>query len=197
MTHSIKVSGLVLAGGRAERMQQRDKGLLMLNGKTLLEHSLNALRPLTDELMISANRNLAQYAAFGYPVLSDAQTDYPGPLAGILSGLQHAQYPLLLVVPCDVPLIGADVLQRLLDALLQYDCEIAVAAENEFLHPTLLAMRATLAHRLQQSLQLGTRRLRSWLELHDWRTVDCSDCAAQLLNINTPQQLAQLQQDLD
>jgi len=61
------VTGLVLAGGRGSRMGGVDKGLQTLRGEPLARHALDRLAPQVGPLMISANRHLHAYAAFGVP----------------------------------------------------------------------------------------------------------------------------------
>lgn len=114
MSAQNKVSGVVLAGGQARRMQQQDKGLVLFNGRPLVSYALTALEPLVDEVLISANRNQALYSRFGYPVLGDNRPGFDGPLAGILAAMQSARNSLLLVTPCDSPLINSMHLERLL-----------------------------------------------------------------------------------
>ena len=66
------ITGVILAGGRAERMGGRDKGLVPLAGRPMAAHVLAALRPQVGELIINANRNLEDYRALGCRVLSDS-----------------------------------------------------------------------------------------------------------------------------
>ena len=56
--NQIVVTNLILAGGRAERVDRRDKGLLPLTGQPLIAHSLCRLRSQIAELLINANRYL-------------------------------------------------------------------------------------------------------------------------------------------
>lgn len=53
----MQLSGCILAGGRATRMQGQDKGLVLLGGIPLYQHSVKLLAPQTDDIFINANRN--------------------------------------------------------------------------------------------------------------------------------------------
>jgi molybdopterin-guanine dinucleotide biosynthesis protein A len=97
------ITGVVLAGGRATRMGA-DKGLQLLDGKPLWRHVADALSPQVTNLAISANRNLERWYESGYPVYSDSLSDFPGPLAGMLSVMQQTQSEWFLFCPCDTPL---------------------------------------------------------------------------------------------
>src|SRR5439155_24304689 len=95
------ITGLILAGGRGSRMGGVDKGLQNHQGIPLAMHALLRLGPQVGHLMINANRNLGAYEAMGVPVWPDALPDYPGPLAGFLTGLERCETPYLVTVPCD------------------------------------------------------------------------------------------------
>ena len=111
------LAGVILAGGLARRMNNTDKGLVTLNDKPLVSYVINTLTTVVDNIYISANRNVDTYKSFGYPVITDQTQDFSGPLAGILSVMQVTQADILLVVPCDSPLIKAEHLQKLLNTL--------------------------------------------------------------------------------
>ena len=101
-----------------------DKGLVALQNKPLIQHVINRLTPQADEIIINANREIAQYQTFGLAVLHDTNEDYIGPLAGISLGLQHAQHEYVLTVPCDSPLLPLDLAQRLLSALGKNEADL-------------------------------------------------------------------------
>ncbi len=131
MIQAREITGLVLAGGRGSRMGGADKGLQKFNGTPLALHALMRLQMQEGqhigELMINANRNLGAYEAFGVPVWPDTLSDYAGPLAGFLTGLERAETPFLLTVPCDTPRFPLDLAQRLAEAFDDPDTEIAMA----------------------------------------------------------------------
>lgn len=195
MSGQNKVSGVVLAGGLARRMQRQDKGLLPFKGQPLISYAVAAMHPLVDELLISANRNQDSYQTFGYKVISDDNDDFEGPLAGILSAMQTAKHPVLLVAPCDSPLIKTGQLQRLLSALND-EFDIAVAYDGERLHPVFAALKTRLKADLQQYLKSGERKLQTWFQRHSLVKVDFSDTPEIFANINTPEQLKGLEQSI-
>jgi len=69
-----------------------DKGLLEWRGRPLVAWVAAVARPLTDDLIISCNRNAECYAGFADRVVADAAPDYPGPLAGIRAGMADSLY---------------------------------------------------------------------------------------------------------
>ncbi|WP_240761795.1 NTP transferase domain-containing protein [Nitrosococcus wardiae] len=70
------ITGVILAGGRARRMGEQDKGLITLRGKPLIEYSLTRLKPQVAKLVINANRNIERYQTYGYPVITDKISGY-------------------------------------------------------------------------------------------------------------------------
>ena len=196
------ITGLVLAGGRGQRMGGADKGLQSLHGQPLAAHVLARLAPQVGALAISANRHADAYAKLGAPwhapVLADTDTlpDFPGPLAGLLAGLQASRTEWLLAVPCDSPWLPADLAARLAMAALAQDADIATvtttnAAGVVSLHPVFALVRASLADDLAAFLQAGERKVRAWYARHKAAEVAFADERA-FYNINSLQELADL-----
>ena len=82
--------GVVLAGGLATRMGGGDKALLPLGGRSLLAHVLARLERQVGAMALNANGDAARFAEYDLPVLADSIAGYPGPLAGVLAGLDWA-----------------------------------------------------------------------------------------------------------
>ena len=106
------ITGLLLAGGRGMRMGGADKGLQLLHDEPLAAHVLKRLAPQTGALLISANRHPEAYSALGAPfgatVVADTLAGFPGPLAGLLTGLRAAGTAYVLSAPCDSPWLPDD-----------------------------------------------------------------------------------------
>ncbi|PLZ02479.1 molybdenum cofactor guanylyltransferase MobA [Burkholderia sp. WAC0059] len=192
------ITGLVLAGGRGQRMGGLDKGLQTLRGKPLAVHVVERLAPQVGALLISANRHRDEYATLGTPwratVVGDSLPDYPGPLAGLLAGLQAARTDWLLTAPCDSPWLPADLAARLAAALDDQPADIATvrtrAADGQpSLHPVFALLRTSLAADLAASLAAGERKVRAWYARHRATEVDFADERA-FYNINSLQELA-------
>lgn len=178
------VTGVVLAGGRGSRMGGRDKGLLEYGGRTLVEHQLELLRPQVGALLISANRNLDRYAAYGVPVIRDSSADFPGPLAGMLAALRAARTPWVVCVACDTLGLPGSLVARLLASATEENRSAAYVADADGPQYTVCALRTTLADPLDAALRNGRRAVREFL--HAQHAV-CSVLAdARLHNLNTP-----------
>jgi molybdopterin-guanine dinucleotide biosynthesis protein A len=191
------ITGLVLAGGRGSRMGGVDKGLQNHLGLPLALHALLRLQPQVGHTMLNANRNLGAYEAMGVPVWPDAQADYPGPLAGLLAGLERCETEYLVSVPCDTPAFPLDLVDRLAQALIEVDAEIAMAAAREAdgalrTQPVFCLLRADLMESLVAFMQAGERKIDRWTARHRCTVVEFPDAAA-FFNANTTHELQQLQ----
>ncbi|GAB7128469.1 hypothetical protein JCM19000A_29760 [Silvimonas sp. JCM 19000] len=164
----MTVDAVILAGGQGRRMGGRDKGLVSFNGRPLIEwviHALSQQSVPVNHLLISANRHLPDYARFGYPVLRDVHPDFSGPLAGIHAAMLASPADILLVVPCDVPALPPDLLERLLNALNESGANAAVAqSSNGQIHPTLCMLRREVVGSLIERLKRQQLKLGDWLE---------------------------------
>jgi molybdopterin-guanine dinucleotide biosynthesis protein A len=201
------ITGLVLAGGRGERMGGADKGLQNFNGTPLAMHAVMRLGTQTGAIMINANRNLAAYESFGVPVWPDALAGYAGPLAGFLTGLEHCETPYLLTVPCDTPLFPLDLARRLSEALLAGDADIAMAAAPEpaaepggapvlRAQPVFCLLHASLLESLVRFTQDGGRKIDKWTALHRTALVPfdrSGDAPDAFFNANTLAELRALE----
>lgn len=189
-----QITGVVLAGGLGRRMGRVDKGLQDFNGRPLVQWVLERLKPQVDEMLISANQNLARYAEFGCPVLADRVPDFAGPLAGLHAAMLRACTPLLVSVPCDSPFLPADLVQRLHAALEADGAELAVARTADQVHRAFALARRELLPHLEAFLASGERRLGLWHASLRVAEVAFDDNPDSFSNINTPEDLARRQQ---
>ncbi|WP_431065799.1 molybdenum cofactor guanylyltransferase MobA [Methylotuvimicrobium sp.] len=194
MSNPTKVTGVILAGGLARRMNNQDKGLVLFHRRPMVSYAIDSIKPLVDQVIINANRNLDAYRQFGLPVVSDQNGNFEGPLAGILSAMTYTDTELLLVLPCDSPLITTDHLQRLLKAGLNPKIDVAVAFDGERLHPVFLAIKTTLESSLKNYLGSGERKIDRWLMKHRMTQVDFSDDPEVFVNVNTLAELSELEE---
>lgn len=189
MPHSAipsDVTAVILAGGRGQRVQDADKGLMPYRGRPLIELVLERLRPQVATILINANRNTARYAVFDCDVLSDQLQTFEGPLAGIVCAMASIHTDWLLTVPCDTPFLPLDLTQRLRQAAIETDSTVAAAHDGEQLHPLhALIHRSTLPN-LQQYLASGQRKTRTWLQRQHMVRVDFSDQPDSFINLNSP-----------
>lgn len=181
MAEAGPVSAIVLAGGRGRRMGNRDKGLIEINGKKLIEHVVSRLQAQVAEFVISCNRNADVYGKYGETV-GDREAGFAGPLMGILSAADTASHDLCLVVPCDMPALPADLVGRLFSAIGKH--EAAVAHDGDRMQPLVMLVRKRLIAEIGPYLAGGNSSVKGWLEERDIVEVDFSDQPEAFVNVN-------------
>lgn len=190
------LTGVILAGGRAERMGGRDKGLLPLAGEPLIAHVVRRLRPQVVELLISANRNLEAYRHYGCRVIRDAEHEqFRGPLAGILAAMRVAATPYLLTAPCDSPLLPPDYGQRMWATLERERASLGVVFREGYRQPVFALLPVELRDDLASYLTAGKGNAGRWLQRHRPALVEFPDEPTLFRNVNTPEELARLESD--
>lgn len=193
MHNKTIVTGVILAGGLARRMNNQDKGLINYKGRPMVSYAIAALTSVADQSIINANRNREQYETFGLTVVADQTDTFDGPLAGVLTAMLNTNADVLVVIPCDSPLIKAEHLQRLLATRAENDADVAVAFDGERLHPVFLAIKTSLQSSLQDYLASGQRKLDRWLEQQKMVKADFSKEPEIFTNINTLTELSELE----
>ena len=193
-----QITGLILAGGRAQRMGGIDKGLIPFLGKPLIESAIQRLRSQVGPILINANRNITKYASYGHPVIMDETPDFSGPLAGFSAGLKACTSPYLLTAPCDSPLLPIDLGIKLATEMTRGDFQLVYASTKEadgkvWAQPVFCLMHADLQEPLEAFLQKGDLKIDRWFKELRSSTVVC-DAAQVFSNVNTPEELKRLEE---
>lgn len=184
-TPAAPVSALLLAGGQGQRMGGQDKGLLPWQGLPLIAHVQRQVRPLTDDLIISCNRNAEAYRGYADRLVADAEAGFPGPMAGLLAGLAAARHPWLLVLPCDVPGLDPALLNGLLATAFAAD-GVAMVRQGGQWEPLLCVIPTRLLGAFEQAWRAGERSPRKVLLAAGASAFDCPAEDPRLANLNTP-----------
>jgi molybdopterin-guanine dinucleotide biosynthesis protein A len=194
--------GLVLAGGLARRMGGGDKARIEIGGVSILDRVLATLSGRCTDIIINANGDPARFADTGCTVVPDNVPDYPGPLAGVLAGLdwlaeQNNGVEWLLSVPGDCPFLPDDLVERLHEARRKMGAGVplACARSGEWRHPVVglwpLALRKDLRKALVEE---GLRKIEVWTGRHGIAVADWPARPADpFLNVNTPEDAARAQ----
>ncbi|SDG85060.1 molybdopterin-guanine dinucleotide biosynthesis protein A [Pseudomonas flavescens] len=183
---SRSFSVVLLAGGRGQRMGGRDKGLLPWRERPMIAWLHDQVRPLTDDLIVSCNRNQEAYAPYADHLVGDDSADYPGPLAGIRAALRIARHPLLLVLPCDAPQVDRSLIEELLALAGERP---VMAMRDGHWEPLFAVIPRSLLASLEQAWQAGQRSPQRWLHAHHPAALACMPDDPRLSNVNSPQLL--------
>ncbi|QIB35844.1 molybdenum cofactor guanylyltransferase MobA [Ancylobacter pratisalsi] len=193
-------AGLILAGGLSRRMGGGDKALKPLAGSSVLARVVRRLAPQVAPLLLNANGPAERFwpdiGTDALPVVPDTVADHPGPLAGILAGLDHLAARLpgathLLTVPTDCPFLPHDLAARLMAAaqLTGAACAVSGGRVHGVVGVWSVASRANLRRLLVVD---GMRRVDGWIgqaraERVEWPALPYDP----FFNVNTPEDLAE------
>ncbi len=181
-----EITVVVLAGGKASRMDGEDKGLIVFRELPLIAHVVNVVKPKVSQILISANRNIEEYANFG-KVIRDDLKGFQGPLAGISKALKVCSTPYLLVLPCDSPLVDASLIDSLIEKMEVSKVDICVAHDGSIMHATFALMKTKLEKSLEEFLEEGGRKMALWYRQQSLERIDVSSHLEVLTNINRPE----------
>ena len=170
-----------------------DKGLVLLCGQALVRHAAGRLQAQVSELMVNANQNLDQYAALGYPLISDHIPGFAGPLAGLHAALSAARHDWVVTVPCDSPFLPLDLVARLHAAIQRSHARIAMARTGDQVHPVFCLCHRDLLGSLTEYLASGERKFQRWILAQQSVEVPFDDQPGAFENLNTREDLARFE----
>jgi len=203
MDHELRKEGtrlaaVILAGGLARRMGGGDKPMRTIAGKTILDRVIARLEPQCDGLILNANGDPARFAHFHLPVIPDGIADFPGPLAGILAGLDwmaanRPEINWMLSAPGDCPFLPRDLVARLDHARAAENAELAVASSGDQTHPVVGVWSVNLREELRHALVVeGIRKIDRWTARYRLVTVAWPTTPLDLFfNANTIEDIAE------
>ncbi|MGI9372195.1 MAG: molybdenum cofactor guanylyltransferase MobA [Hyphomicrobiales bacterium] len=201
------IVGVILAGGLARRMgdtAKGDKALIALDGRPILSHVIERLRPQTGTMVINANGPAERFSQFGLPVTPDPIDGFAGPLAGVLAGMDWARNNVpdaewIVTVACDTPFFPADLVARFLDCVQAQGVDMACASSNERHHPVFGLWPVRLADALRHALvEDDIRKVDLWTARYG--LAECAFSADQgdpFFNVNRPGDLDEAERMLE
>lgn len=201
------VVGVVLAGGEGRRMGPGVlKPLRVLEGRPMVAHVVERLRPQVMDLVIVANDPAPEFRALGVPVVADppdiqemAQREGRrlGPLAGILAGMEwarrhHPHSGWILTAPADVPFLPLDLTVRLCGLMHVPEPDVLMVRHGKRREHTLAIWSVKLAGDLRRAiLEEGMRRVETFAQRYAFEELVWPGNAAPFLNVNTPVELSE------
>lgn len=188
------ITAVILAGGRATRMDGVDKGLLTFNKRPLIETSLQILDPWFETILININRNKSAYALYKKTLITDESEDYLGPLSGMLAALKIAKTDVILTIPCDMPFISMQILNKLLGKSIEAASRPVTVHDGNRLQPMVSLLHKSSIESLSDYLAAGDRKVDLWFERNNALTVSVKDNENQFFNINSKQDLTRAEE---
>lgn len=142
-----KLTAFILCGGKSSRMKS-EKGLVLFQGKPFIEHIIQAVLPVTENIEFITNTK--EYDYLPYQKTADIVKD-KGPLGGIYTALEHSQTEFNLILSCDIPLISSELLTELISKHNQ-EALITVFATESRIHPLIGVYSKKLLPIIQQAI---------------------------------------------
>lgn len=157
-----KVLVVILAGGKSRRMQGKDKSLITINKKKLLDICFKRIYKQSEMIIVNTNnKNLIDLDKKKIFV-KDYFSGFLGPLSGVLTGMKWAKknYPVvnwILTIPVDSPFFPDDLLKKFLKNL--NDELIVTAKSGDKRHPVFSIWNLSLLKSLELSIKKGTLKI--------------------------------------
>ena len=186
------VTGVILAGGKSRRMGT-DKAQLELSGQSLFERSLQLLQGFFETIIIAGDR--PDLARPGVPAIADL---YPGSaLGGLHTGLKTATTDWICVAPCDMPYPDAQIVTALLQNRAGVEAVVPRTASGY--EPVFALYHKNCLPQMEAMLQQNQFRIYDFYQRIAIRYLEPPNLPdgwqRSLLNINTPEQLAQIKKE--
>ncbi len=184
-------AAIILAGGKATRMGGGDKGRLLLDDRSILDHVIDRITPQVGEIALNANGDAARFADLNLPVVADSIPDFAGPLAGVLAGMDWAASigaTHVVSAAADTPFMPCDLVPQLQMAAEVSPTGLALAATPDGRQPTFGLWPTALRDDLRAALNDGLRKVVMWTDKHSAGTAHFPDATA-FFNVNTPAEL--------
>lgn len=182
------ISAYILTGGQSRRFGS-DKALYEYQGKPLINYSIDLLSDYFEELVIIAKDEIP-YKQLEYPVIEDL-ISFQTPLAGIYTGLSHANTEWNFFLACDMPLMTVEVLDKLCDELENTEQEKVVVPKVEHhLQPLAALYHRSLA---DDFLEIANKidSVKDFIRSYNHKVVEFEN-PKPFTNVNTKEQLKRI-----
>jgi molybdopterin-guanine dinucleotide biosynthesis protein A len=170
--------GVILAGGRSQRMGGGHKCLLSLDKSTLLEHVIKRALPQVDRLILNINEDTNLFDAVNLPLVKDSINGFAGPLAGVLAGMEWSlenspESKWIVTFASDTPFFPVDLVKKFLSVVDKTGAELVCASSKGRSHPVFGLWPVSLWEHLQKAIMKeDMRRIDTWTSRYNLQTVD-------------------------
>ncbi len=176
----LSATAIILAGGKSSRIGT-DKGMLSINGQTMLEHICKQLHGTFSQILISAG-DAEKHSFAGFEVVRD-KISSQGPLMGIASALEASANEINFVVACDIPHIEMDCVRKMLTEAKGADIVVPTTDDRKY-EPLFAIYRKSALDAIKRTLRKGERKISEVFDKCEVKYIDLGK-ADWLININT------------
>lgn len=176
----MNLTAIILAGGKSSRMGE-DKGLMLFEEKPMIQHIIDRIKPLVNHVIIISDNS--SYQQFGHPVFEDLIKG-KGPMAGILTGLQHSTTNKNVILSCDVPFVN-EVLIKLLIANAK-NTDVVIPEKGNRTHQLIGIYDKSCTSLIKKELKNDQGKMIVAIEKLNYKIIDANHIDARVFhNINT------------
>tara|TARA_B100000586_G_C19927207_1_gene349802 strand:+ start:85 stop:705 length:621 start_codon:yes stop_codon:yes gene_type:complete len=189
------ILGVILAGGQSRRMG-RDKSLIKLNGKTLIEHTIIKVKKFLPNLIIISNENKNEIMKYGIDLVNDCLGENQGPLIGIMTAMKYIKdnkknFDWIATFPCDTPFFPELLIKKFIDNSKSKKSLLYFASSNGQRHNVFGLWSLKLYDKLHNDIvNKNSRKVEDWAEQNDVQRIEFSfEKDDPFFNINTEEDL--------
>jgi molybdenum cofactor guanylyltransferase len=178
----------ILCGGKSTRMQT-EKGLVLYHGKPFIEHIIEAVLPISSNIILVTNTD--DYDYLEYRKIKDIQPE-KGPLGGIYTAFMESESELNLILSCDIPLITTEILEELI-AKHNADFDVTVFEDSDRLHPLIGIYSTKIIPIIEKAIAENDLKMMRFLSKIKCQKLKIEkDNSHFFKNINSPEELKEL-----
>ena len=184
------ILGVVLAGGKSKRFGE-DKSKIKLEGKTLIEHTLDKIKFKFNRIIIISNSKISN----DYLVIKDCIDGHQGPLVGVLTAMKWIKennhlYNWIITFPCDTPFFKVSLIDKFFEASKSNDSLLYFAKSQKKRHNIFGLWSLELIENLEVDLVNGERKVELWTDKMGVKMIDIDfNTKNPFFNINTKEDL--------
>lgn len=189
-----KILGIILAGGLSRRMNNENKFLKKIQGKTIISIIISKALAQVEKLIINLNSVEKEIKKYNLPIIKDSISGFFGPLAGILSGMEYAKkknFKWLFTFPCDAPFFPENLVEKLLNEAIKKKSDIVIVKSGQRIHPVFGIWSISLKNSLKKALDKDQiKKMDIWIQKHKYSIVNFAYKKNDpFFNINNPDDL--------
>ncbi|MBU0768622.1 MAG: molybdenum cofactor guanylyltransferase [Proteobacteria bacterium] len=192
-----KFTGVILAGGKNSRFSGKNKALVRIGGKRILDRIYEVFTMLFDKIILVTN-DPVQYMEWDFDIVTDI---FPirSSLTGIHTGLFYITTPYAFFVACDIPFIKKELIEILLDGV-EPGIDIVIPETSKGVEPLCSVYSKRCFKPIEEQLEKKSLKIQRVFQKvrvkkipeDILRTIDPD--LVSLYNINTPDDLARAKQ---
>lgn len=200
LTYPADVSLVIHAGGKSTRMGT-DKALKPFLGRPLIQHVVERLAPIADEIMVTTNQP-KNYGFLGLRLLPDLVPGC-GSLGGLYTGLAAASCPIVAMAACDMPFASLRLFEMAVHILIQEEVDVVVPRTNSGLEPMhAVYRRETCLPVVRSAIDARQLKVINWFpkvrvyEMGESEIAVADPSGLGFWNINTPEDFTRAEQQV-